>query len=186
MPFGSWWMKQNTHLFAHVEISAARGASSSMESARHSSPPWNWKSIASRSIWPLMARTRSPGRSPATAAAVRGRTAEITTPSAEERFFIRLPLRGVRGVQEAHALHDVLQPGDNRERGGQPHHGAQRPAHVYEAARQSRQHGEHLEERGDLAGARWARIDVATGHVDHECAEHQNEVAADDDGGDPE
>ena len=32
MPFGSWWMKQNTHLFAHVAMSPGRGAASSRPS----------------------------------------------------------------------------------------------------------------------------------------------------------
>ena len=102
MPFGSWWMKQNTHLLAQVAISAGRGASSSSPSARPrrvirtvsgrpsrsserssvSSPAWKWKSITSRSGAPLIARMRSPGRRPARAAAVRGVTAATTTPSA--------------------------------------------------------------------------------------------------------
>src|SRR5437867_1757594 len=87
-------MKQNTHLFAQVAISPARGGSSSTPrsaprrssgsvsaapsrstvSASVSSPAWKPKSIASRSRWPLIARTRSPRARPARAAAVRGRT----------------------------------------------------------------------------------------------------------------
>src|SRR6059036_1392694 len=207
MPFGSWWMKQNTHLLAQVAISPARGASSSTPSsaparrasrsawrapsrstlsARRSSPPWNWKSIASRSAWPLMARMRSPGRSPADAAGVRARTAATTTPSAEERGFIGLPLRGVRGVQEAHALHDVLEPRDDRERRGEPHDGGQRAADVHEAGGQPRKHGEDLEEGRDLPRPRRPRVDPPAGHMDDEGAHHQDEIAADDDGGDPE
>src|SRR2546428_32285 len=70
-------MKQNTHLFAQVAISPARGGSSSTPrsaprrssgsvsaapsrstvSASVSSPAWKPKSIASRSRWPLIART---------------------------------------------------------------------------------------------------------------------------------
>src|SRR5882672_12334878 len=165
-------MKQNTHLLAQVAISPARGASSSTPSsapgrrstrsarrapsrstlsASRSSPPWNWKSMASRSAWPSMARMRSPGKSPAEAAGVPARTAATTTPSAEERGFIGLPLRGVRGVQEAHALHDVLQPGDDRERRRQPHDRGQGDADLHEASREPAQHGEDLEERRELA-----------------------------------
>jgi len=76
MPFGSWWMKQNTHLLAQVAISPARGrleldaggrrragaravaragAGRSTLTRGRSSPPWNEKSMASRSAWPLMA-----------------------------------------------------------------------------------------------------------------------------------
>src|SRR3989442_30065 len=93
-------MKQNTHLLAHVAISAGVGADSSRPrsrprrsrpsvcstpsratvSSRCSSPAWNWKSIASRSGAPLTARMRSPTASPAVAAAVRRRIAATTTP----------------------------------------------------------------------------------------------------------
>src|SRR5439155_15679796 len=205
--FGSWWMKQNTHLLAQVAISAARGASSSTPRsasgrratrsawrvpsrstlrASRASLPWNEKSMASRSAWPLMARIRSPGTSPAAAAGVRARTAATTTPSAEERGFIGLPLRGVRGVQEAHALHDVLQPRDDRERRRQPHDRDQRGADLREARREAREHGEDLKEGRDLPRPRGPRVDAAARHVDDERADHEDEVATDHDGGDPE
>src|SRR5690242_21766039 len=78
--------------------------------------------MASRSFRPLMARMRSPTTRPAAAATVRGCTAATTTPSAVERGFIPLAyLVGMGGVEEAHALHDVMQAGDDREPGGQPH-----------------------------------------------------------------
>src|SRR2546429_8716811 len=197
-------MTQNTHLLAQVAISSARGASSSTPrsapgrrasrsacrapsrstlSASRSSPPWNRKSMASRSAWPLMARTRSPGRSPAVAAAVRARTAATTTPSAEERGFIGLPLRGVSGVQEAHALHDVLQPGDDRERRRQPHDRDQRGADLHEASRQPRQHGEDLKEVRDLACPRRPREDAAAGDGEGGAADQEEEGTADDDEG---
>src|SRR5919204_4500632 len=208
MPRGSWWMKQNTHLLAQVAISPARGASSSTPrsapgrraspsarvaparsplSASRSSLPWNWKSIASRSVWPLMARMRSPARSPAAAAGVRGRTTATTTPSAQERgFIVGLPLRGVGRVQEAHALHDVLKPRDEREGRGQPHHRPQRATDIYEPARQPGEHGEHLKEGRDFPRPRRPRVDPPTGHMDDERADHQDQIATDDDGGDPE
>src|SRR5882724_4963994 len=100
--------------------------------------------MASRSGRPLMARMRSPTASPPAAAGVRARTAETTTPSAEERGFILLAiLLGVDGVEEAHALHDVLQPGDDREPGGYPH---RRPGHRrqrVERRQQPDEHGQH-------------------------------------------
>src|SRR2546427_4081940 len=173
-------MKQNTHLLAQVAISPARGASSSTPSsapgprstrsacrapsrstlsASRSSPPWKEKSMASRSASPSMARMRSPGKSPAEAAGVPARTAATTTPSAEERGFIGLPLRGVRGVQEAHALHDVLQARDDRERRREPHDRDQRGADRHEAGGEAREHGEDLKKGRDLPRPRGPRID---------------------------
>src|SRR2546428_12985907 len=83
--------------------------------------------MASRSAWPLMARITSPGWSPALAAGVRRRTAATTTPSgaaplsSEQRALISLVLRVVRGVEEAHALEQVLKSRHDREAGRQPH-----------------------------------------------------------------
>src|SRR5919197_4107547 len=140
-------MKQNTHLFAQVAISPARGGSSSTPrspprrasgsvraapsrstvSASDSSPAWKRKSIASRSRWPLIARTRSPRARPAAAAAVRGRTRATTTPgaSADNGVLTRLfPLLARRLAEEPHPLHDVLQARDHRERRREPEHEA--------------------------------------------------------------
>src|SRR5882672_2166605 len=143
MPLGSWWMKQNTHLFAQVAMSPGFGAvsssprsgprrtrrrtrltpSRSTESSRRASPAWNWKSIASRSAWPLTVKIRSPAARPAAAAGVRGRTAAIVTALGVQGAFTRLlPLLAGRRVQEAHAVHDVLEAGDHRERGREPEH----------------------------------------------------------------
>src|SRR5918992_245000 len=176
MPFGSWWMKQNTHLLAQVAISDGVGGTSSTPSspARRitvtvvrapprstsrsscSSAAWNWKSMASRSGWPLIARTRSPAASPATAAAVRRRTSATTTPSAaEEHAFIGLrPLGRVGRVQIAHALDQVLQTRHDRERRGQPHDraGGNRQAEV--PHEETVQHGEDLEKSRRLTGPR--------------------------------
>src|SRR5688572_22516025 len=167
-------MKQNTHLFAHVAISDGRGASSSTPrsptvrrtvigrvaasrstvSVSRSSLAWNWKSIASATGSPLTARIRSPGRRPATAAAVRGRTAATTTPSLaqEDGLIPTLTLGDVGRVQVPHTLDDVLQPGNDRERGGDPDDGLQRhrlpPVEV--AREETGEHGEDLEERRQL------------------------------------
>src|SRR5919198_4175005 len=71
-----------------------------------------------------MVRIRSPARSPARAAAVRGRTSATSTPSAltasPEQGFMLLPLGGARGVQKAHPVTDVLQTGDDRTRCREP------------------------------------------------------------------
>src|SRR5688500_4268429 len=192
-------MKQNTHLFAHVAISPGRGASSSTPTGRvpqttrsvcgaparstprasRSSAAWNWKSIASRTAWPLTVRIRSPAWSPAAAAGVRARTPATTTPSAEERGFIGFPLGDGRGIEEAHALHDVLQARHDREARRQPHEDDRAQLDAEEAPGQPRQDGEDLEEGRCLAGPRRARVDPAAGHVDGEGALHQDDVAVD-------
>src|SRR5882672_3367893 len=143
--------------------------------------------MASRSPRPLIVRMRSPAASPALAPAVRGRTAATTTPSAIERGFIRRSgLVGVDGVEEAHALHDVLQPGEDREGRGQPDHALEPGRPAIEGRHHAEEDGDDLKERGELARARGARRDTAARHVDGEGADDENEVAADDDRGDPE
>src|SRR5882724_1871144 len=118
---------------------------------------------------------RSPRASPAAAAGDLGRTAATVTPlgSAIESVFRRvLPLHDGRGVEEAHALDDVLKPRDDRETGREPEH---------------RPWGElDLEERRRLPRPRRMRMDAPAEHVDEERSDHQDDVAADDDGGDPE
>src|SRR5574341_553999 len=200
-------MKQNTHLFAQVAMSAARGGSSSSPSAgprrcsvsargapsrstarsRRASAAWKWKSIASRSPRPLIARIRSPARSPAAAAGAPARTAATTTPSAEERVFTRfLPLLAVRRVEEAHALDDVLEAGDDRERRGGPEDRRRADRQAEVAGQEADQDREDLEERRRLSRPRRPRVDAAAQHVDEERADDEDHVAADDDGGDPE
>src|SRR5688572_9464130 len=174
MPFGSWWMKQKTHLLAHVEISAAFGASSSsprshpgrrvkrsecgaparsMVSRNRSSPPWNWKSMTSRMTAPLRATMRSPGARPAAAAGVLSRTAATTTPSAEERGFMRggIPLVGGRHAEVSHPLHEVLQAGDDGEGRRQPHRDLETERNPEISSGETEQHGRDLEEGGGLA-----------------------------------
>src|ERR1700675_1893170 len=167
MPGGSWWMKQKTHLLAQVAISEGVGAvnssprsaprrtrandprapSRSTVSARSSSPAWNWKSIASRTGSPLTARIRSPATRPAAAAAVRRRTDAMTTPSAEERGFIRLLALGVGGgVEEAHARRHVLEPGGDREDRREPDHHGHSAMQTEEPREEPREHGHDLEE----------------------------------------
>src|SRR5215813_3752214 len=107
--------------------------------------------MASRSGVPLMARIRSPVWSPATAAGERRRTDATTTPSAppllaEQALFMLLVLGGMRGVQESHPLHDVLEPRDDGEDGGQPHDGLRRQREVEPPRAEARQDGEDLEE----------------------------------------
>src|SRR5881409_2088444 len=202
-------MKQNTHLFAQVAISPARGGSSSTprsaprrssgsvnrvpsrstRSSSSGSPAWNWKSIASRSRWPLIARTRSPRVRPAAAAAVRGRMRATTTPvtSADTGVVMGgVGLRTWRGAEKLHPLHEVLEAGDHRERGGEPEDEARDERHVQEAPEQPRQHGEDLEERRGLARPRRPRVDARTEHVDEERTDDEDQVAADHDGRDPE
>src|SRR5437879_5340013 len=179
-------MKQNTHLFAQVEISPGRGGSSSMprstprrrsaiarvppirstSSVSRSSAAWNWKSIASRNAWPLIASTRSPRLSPTDAAGVRGRTSATVTPAASslspEHWLIgRLALRRVGRVQIAHALHDVLESRDDRERRREPHHGARHDRHAEIPREQTAENGEDLEEGRRLADERRPGIDPA-------------------------
>src|SRR5687767_11587412 len=191
MPFGSWWMKQKTHLLAHVEISAAFGASSSsprshpgrrvsrseccaparsMVSRNRSSPPWNWKSMTSRMTAPLRATMRSPTSRPAAAAGVLPRTAATTTPSAEERGFMRgrVPLVAGRRVQVAHALHEVLQAGNDGEGRRQPHRDLEGERHPEVARGETEQHGGDLKEGGGLARPRRSRIDAPAHHVDEQ------------------
>src|SRR2546430_1824150 len=164
MPRGSWWMKQNTHLLAQVEISAGRGVSNSNPRARprrrtsraavrvparssssrsSSSPALKWKSITSRSGVPLTARSRSPPQTPAAAAALPWRTRLTTTPagaSAQEWIFM-LTLDGRGGVQEPHAARDVLQTREDREgRGGPDGH----PEH------RSEEHTSELQSQSNL------------------------------------
>src|SRR5882724_12539821 len=225
MPFGSWWMKQNTHLFAQVAMSPGRGAASSRPrsdprrrsrftavtpsrstaSSSRSSPAWNWKSIASRSGWPLTATMRSPRARPAAAAGVRAVTAATVTPvtgsprarppcgfalplgSAEQGVFRRvLPLHSGGGVEKPHALDDVLQARDDREPRREPEHGPGRQLELEEARQQAGEDGEDLEEGRRLPRPRRARTDAAAQHVDQQRAHHQDDVAADHEGRDPE
>src|SRR5437870_11784654 len=202
-------MKRNTHLLAQGAISPARGGSGSTprsaprrssgsvnrvpsRSTRSSSsgwPAWNWKSIASRSRWPLIARTRSPRVRPAAAAAVRGRMRATTTPvtSADTGVVMGgVALRTWRGAEKLHPLHEVLEAGDHRERGGEPEDEARDDRHVQEAREEPRQHGEDLEERRGLARPRRPRMDTRAEHVDEQRADDQDHVAAQHDGRDPE
>src|SRR5262245_3344622 len=233
-------MKQKTQALAQVAISPGRGASRSRPRSpgrrtrrrrwrsparttsisSTSSPAWNWKSMASRTSWPLMAITRSPATRPAAAAGDRSRTAATTTPSAgpgaarpgkpaarralggaggrrpeppisaDEQVFTGVLAGGVGGVEVAHAVHEVLQTGDDGEGGGQPGDGVEgegagprrRPDVALEHAGE---HGEDLEERGGLAGARGPRMDAPAEHVDEQGPHHEDDVAADHHDGDP-
>src|SRR5262245_5428348 len=156
-------MKQNTHLLAQVEISdGAGGVSSRPQSAprrtskaarsrptrtrrRRSrvSPPATWKSIASRTGWPLMATIRSPGTRPGPAAGVRGRAAATTTPDAGGAGGAQLMsastlLGGARGrVDLFQALDDVLQPRGHREQRRDP---GEEPGHAGQDAEVERDH----------------------------------------------
>src|SRR5499426_756813 len=129
--------------------------------------------MASRSGAPLMATIRSPAWSPATAAGERRRTEATTTPSApplpaEQGGLMLLVLGGVRGVQETHPLHDVLESGDHREDGGDPHDGLGRERELEPPRAQAGQDGEDLEEGRSLAHPRRPRIDPDADHVDDE------------------
>src|SRR5437899_1457184 len=202
-------MKQNTHLLAQVAISPARGGSSSTprsaprrssgsvnrvpsrstRSSSSGSPAWNWKSIASRSRWPLIARTRSPRVRPAAAAAVRGRMRATTTPvtSADTGVVMGgVALRTWRRARKLQPLNEVLEAGDHRERGGEPEDEARDDRHVQEAREEPRQHGEDLEERRRLPRPRRPRVDARAEHVDEHRADDQDHVAAQHDGRDPE
>src|SRR6266852_2372988 len=169
-------MKQKTHLLAQVAMSPGRGATSSTprsprarttvsgrrrpsrstSSRSTSSAAWNWKSIASRRAVPLTARTRSCARRPAVAASLPGRTAATTTPfSAEVQPLMRLLALGILGgVEEPHALHEVLQAGDQRERGGEPEQRRGHALHAPVVSDKADEHGQDLEERRPLAEPR--------------------------------
>src|SRR5438874_5502942 len=200
-------MKQNTHLLAHVAISAARGATSSRPSSaprrrraranappsrrtsrtRRSSPAWNWKSIASRSGWPLIARIWSPATSPAAAAGVPARTTATTTPlastapglSQERALTGPLPLLVVRGVEEPHALNEILEARDDREERGEPERDARRQARRDVGGEQPAEDREDLQEGRRLARPRRPRVDAAAQHIDERRAQGQDDVAAD-------
>src|SRR2546428_185818 len=170
-------------------ISAETRGRPSSEWRNCGSPAWNWKSIASRSRWPLIARTRSPRVRPAAAAAVRGRMRATTTPvtSADTGVVMGgVALRTWRGAEKLHPLHEVLEAGDHRERGGEPEDEARDDRHVQEAREEPRQHGEDLEERRGLARPRRPRVDARAEHVDEQRADDQDHVATDHDDGDPE
>src|SRR5437016_12533999 len=118
--------------------------------------------MASRRARPLIVRIRSPAASPAAAPTVRGRTAATTTPSVEEPGFIRLAgLIRVRGVEEAHPLHDVLQPRVDREDRGQPDDAPEPGRPTIERREQPQEDRDDLEEGGQLARARRPRRDAA-------------------------
>src|SRR5215813_239452 len=129
--------------------------------------------MASRSGVPLMARIRSPVWSPATAAGERRRTDATTTPSApplpaEQALFMLLVLGGMRGIQESHPLHDVLESRNDGEDGGHPHDGLLRQRQLEPPRAQAGQDGENLKEGRRFAHPRWSRIDPDADHVDHE------------------
>src|SRR3989441_1130552 len=148
--------------------------------------------MASRSAWPLMARITSPGWSPALAAGVRRRTAATTTPSgaaplsSEQRALMSLVLRVVRGVEEAHALEQVLKSRHDREDGRQPHDRPRRQYHVEIPREQSGQHREDLKERRRLPGPRRPGVDAPTDHEHQEGADDQQRVPRQYHRGDPE
>src|SRR5713101_7896445 len=89
--------------------------------------------MASRSGAPLMATMRSPGRRPARAAALRGRTEATRTPSAWlgaqlVMLGVHLILERIRGrVELLEALDQVLQPRADGEEGHDPRGGPWRP-----------------------------------------------------------
>src|SRR6266545_6488899 len=127
-------MKQKTHLLAQVEISEGRGGSSTRPRSRpfrstvrrrRSSPLWKWKSMLSRSGWPLIARIRSPGRSSPRPAGLREATEATTTPGAsagavpQVTALRSLPCGG-RMLELLEALNHVLQSRGDGERGGDP------------------------------------------------------------------
>src|SRR5712691_8071003 len=115
---------------------------------RRSSAAPKWKSMLSRIGTPLMATSRSPARSPARAAGLRGRTWATTTPSADERAGMGLARRGL--VPQPRALVEVLDPrrrGEERGRQDEPRHG-RRDLEV--ELEHGGEHGEHLEERRGL------------------------------------
>src|SRR5262245_1845034 len=211
MPRGSWWMKQKTHLLRQVSISPGRGASSSSprsgpvrlsnalsrrpprstERRRRSWPAWKWKSMTSRSALPLMARIRSPGQSPARAAGVRGRTAATTTPVVWLAQAVMLEaldrVRGVVGrIELLQTQDEVLQSRRDGEECGGPGCGLRQEHERLEVVGEhGADHGGHLEHGGRLAEPARARVHGAPGHVDHDDADAQDEVAAHHDGRDP-
>src|SRR2546425_11111714 len=118
-----------------------------------------------------MARIRSPALSPAAAAGERRRTDATTTPSppsllAEQAGLMLLVLVGVRGVQEPHPLHDVLQPRDHREDRGQPHDGLGRQRQLEPPRAEAGEDGEDLEEGRRPADPRRPWMDPDAYHVD--------------------
>ena len=72
-----------------------------------------------------------------------GRTAATTTPGAVASFGVQplmrlLALGVLGGVEEAHALHEVLQAGDERESRGDPQERRRHATHAHVAARRRR------------------------------------------------